>query len=104
MSFRLAALNGRRRRLFAARSFLFGRRLPVALFQTSHHHVGDELLFTMIVKFYDDPFLAAEHDRAQAETLVFHLGALGEGVGWHGFSTIYSSVGLRGTLRAKVAA
>src|SRR5215471_20841599 len=78
-----------RRGLLAPGALFLGGWLAVALFQATHYHVGDKLLFPVIVKFNNDTFFTAGHDGSQAELQVLDLGALRIGVG-HIFSVSLS--------------
>src|ERR1700683_2294419 len=80
----------RRHGLLSAGPLLFGGWLPVALFQTAHHHGGDELLVAVLGDFDHSSLFTAEHHRAQPEFLVLDLGALVIGIGSH--RLVYSSL------------
>jgi hypothetical protein len=72
-------------------TLLLGWGLPIALFQAAHHHRGDELLLAVIVKLDHDALFTAGHHGAQTELQMFDLRTLGERIGSHKFSTLYSS-------------
>ena len=76
-------LHRRRHGFLSSGPFFLGGRLPVALFQTAHHHGGDEFLLSVIVELNHDALFAAGHNGAQTEFEVLHLSALRIIIGCH---------------------
>src|SRR5271165_2217965 len=62
-------------RLPCTRRPLLNWRRAIALLERTHHHRGDELLLTMIVKLNDNPLFGVGHDSPKSELQMFDLGS-----------------------------
>jgi hypothetical protein len=73
-------LARRNRRDFLLRATsLFHRRLAVALLKVGQDDRQDELLFPVIIEFYNDILLVAREHAPEPELWMFDLGTLSEG-------------------------